>query len=217
MNNSLKVFGASVAGLAVGALAGYKVAEKRLAAIFEERLENETASMKEFYTTIKKPYPTPEEAVAELIPEKEKIEDPRVKAQKVQYNKIVKEEGYEAEMDEAEAELAAAATPKNVFVEAHKDGLPYIISQDSYMANDPDHAQDTVTYYQTDDGYVVVDQRDIVLDNVNDILGTDFMTRFGEGSSDENAVHVRNEKLNMDFEIVRSERSYEQDVLGVDG
>lgn len=217
MNNSLKALGASVAGLAIGAFAGYKIAEKRLSAVFEERFEKEAASMKEFYTAIKKPYPTPEEAVAELITEKTNLEDPRVKAQKVQYNKIVKVEGYDNLTPDEEETPTAVATPNNVFDAAHENGLPYIIDQDSFMANDPDYAQDTVTYYQTEDGYVVVDQRDIVIDNVKDVLGTDFSTRFGEGSSDENTVHVRNEKLNMDFEIVRSERSYEQDVLGVDG
>jgi hypothetical protein len=41
--------------------------------------------------------------------------------------------------------------------------------------------------------------------------------RWGHGSEDENLVYIRNERLEMEIEITRVPRSYEEEVLGHNG
>lgn len=219
MNQSLKVAGAATLGVGIGVLVGYKFAEKRLGERFEQRLEDETADMREFYTNVRQKYNTPEEAAAALIPMEEGIiEDPRAKTQKVQYHKIVKKEKYDGDgLDEFTQEGVESCeietVHKNVFDEQPSDG-PRIITQDQFMANDTGYEQATLTFYAK--GGVLTDQRDDVIDNSEDVVGKLAVHHFGEGSSDPNVVHVRNDKIKMEFEILRSERSYEEDVLGQD-
>jgi hypothetical protein len=225
MENAQTFIGAAV-GLAIGGAAGYFAAYKILEKKFDERLEEETKQTREFYTQAttvsnKKPYRTPEEAVADLIPGPDpENEDPRQKSMKIAYHRVVKGEGYvEAVGDEEEGAMAAAeeaGVPKpmirNVFKDARDPEFPYVIDQDEFMQNEPGFEQGTLSYFAK--GGVLVDDHDTPIDNADVVIGTDFATRFGEGSSDENVVHIRNEKLRMDFEVCRSENSYEEDVLG---
>jgi hypothetical protein len=218
VNQSLKMAGSAALGVGIGLVVGYKVAEHRLAARFDERLENETAGMREFYTNVKQKYDTPEQAAAALITRKPKEdEDPRVKPQKIQYNKIVKGEKYAGDdgLEEFKGgcEIEEVVVTKNVFETARDPDVPYVISQEEFLANETGYEQATLTFYEI--GGVLSDQRDDVIDNAEAVIGN-APGNFGEGSSDPNVVHIRNEKLQMEFEVVRSERSYQQDVLGED-
>lgn len=223
MKESVKFFGGFVLGAGVGLLVGYKTMEKRLADQYEVRLQQETSDMKEFYSHTKEQiFKTPEEAVAALIPDKEMPEDPRVKSQKIQYNKIVKDNHY---LDEPSVEDLAAdgsaetceideTVHQNVFQESRNPDKPYIISQDEFMANETGYEQATLTYHAK--GGVLTDDRDDQFENGAVVLGDDFASNFGKDSSDENTVHVRNESLQMEFEVVSVDLSYEQAVLGFD-
>lgn len=220
MNDILKVAAASLVSAGIGFGIGYKLLEKRLNERYDVMLEKEVSSMKEFYTTVKKPYATPEEAVKELIPPPPapEVEDPRHKALKTAYHKVVKGQGYvEASADEVEGALAAEEELElpvhNIFEEARDKSKPYIVTQDEFMQNDPNHAQNTLTYFLV--GETLVDDHDLKVENADTMVGEQFKNNFGNGSSDPNIVHVRNEAIGMDFEIVSSERSYEQDVLGI--
>jgi len=204
MDNSLKTAGVGILGAGIGFAIGYKIAEKKLAARFEERLTEETKDMREFYTNVKKPYATPEAAVKELIPD---LEDPRVKKQRTQYNKLVSEEKY------VSPETVVVAGEPGVIVQNVSDMGPVIIDQDEFMTNELDHQQATLTYYEKSDQ--VCGERDEPIDNSEIVVGTAFKTHFGDGSSDENVVHIRNSGLHMDFEVVRSFGSYEAEVLGM--
>jgi hypothetical protein len=222
-NPRLIVTVAGVTSFGVGLVVGYKVAEKRLGDRFEQRLEDETADMREFYTNVKQKYNSPEEAAKALIPKTEKEpEDPRVNPQKVNYNKIVKQEQYTSDgldefaEDNPEAcEIDEKPVHRNVFEDNQPPGVPRIITQDDFMANETGYEQTTLTYYLK--GNVLTDQHDEVIDNAEEVIGPLAAHNFGEGSSDPNTVHVRNDKIQMEFEVVKSERSYEEDVLGQDG
>lgn len=224
MKESVKFFGGFILGAGVGLAVGYKSMEKRLQEQYEERLEQETSDMKEFYshTKEKQTFKTPEEAVAALIPEKEMPEDPRVKAQKIQYNKVVKENYLPDEP--SDEELAAdgesgtceidETVHQNVFQEARGPIEPYIITQDEFMANETGYQQATLTYHAK--GGVLTDDRDDVFENSASVLGDYYAANFGKDSSDENTVHVRNPSLQMEFEVVSTDLSYEEAVLGLD-
>jgi hypothetical protein len=215
---SPRSFAIAASSMCIGLGVGYIVAERRLSAQFEERLERETAEMKSFYTAVKKKHATPEEAVKELIPEAE--QKPRDN-EKVAYHKVLKKEEYAPPATEEAVTVITdadvfefTAVEQNIFDSKPPMGdQPYVISQEEFMQNDPDHNQGTLTYY-TDD--VLTDEREEIIDDVKRTVGEDCFGKFGQGSSDPNVVHVRNYRLGMDFEIVRSERTYEEDVLGME-
>ncbi|QXO14663.1 hypothetical protein SEA_RUNHAAR_59 [Gordonia phage Runhaar] len=97
--------------------------------------------------------------------------------------------------------------------EDRASGLPYIISVSEFMENDPQYQQNTISYYQGDG--VLADERDQPIPDKNSIVGEQNLVRFGEGSGDDNIVFVRNDRLEVDFEITQSLGTYSEEVLGV--
>lgn len=212
MSEAVKMAGAAVVGAGIGFFVGYKLLEKRLEAAFDERLDAETSQMREFYQIVKKPYATPEEAVNDLIPEAPPAkEDPREPNMRTAYHKIVASEYTEAQADEVEAAAAVEQT-HNIFEQPKDPGKPYVITQDDFMGNATGFGQSTLTYYLEDD--TLVDERDEIIASPHDVLGEGFRSQFGQDSSDENTVHIRHEKLGLEFEVVRSNGSYRREVLG---
>lgn len=92
---------------------------------------------------------------------------------------------------------------------------PYIISEDEYM--DPtvfvefDH--NTLIYYEDDD--TLATDRDEVITNVEEMVGSSALTNFGSMSGDKDTVYVRNVRLGANFEIVRENGSYQELILGL--
>lgn len=91
---------------------------------------------------------------------------------------------------------------------------PYIISHDEFFAADLEYENVSLTYFETDD--TLVDERDQPIDNTDEMVGDDHLVRFGHGSKDRKVVYVRNDRLNIDFEITKSNGSYLEDVLGLE-
>ena len=54
-----------------------------------------------------------------------------------------------------------------------------------------------------------------MIDDINGTVGQDNMKRFGHGCDDPNVVFIRNEKLATDFEVLRHNGSYAEEVLGL--
>lgn len=214
-----RVISAAIGGILAGAGIGYVVASRKLSAEFETRLRDETAHMREFYeatTPQRKKYSTPEEAVRELVMP-EVVED-ALKNYKgndgvVAYNKVVKEDPPTVLIDDAGL-TSNLVIDQNVFETKRSEDSPYIISQEEFLENDGDFEQSTLTWYSGDEQ--LTDERDLLLENYADVVGVDFKVSFGEGSSDERIVHIRNEKLHMDFEVVKSDGSYAQEVMGIE-
>lgn len=219
--NTLQLLGVSISSMLIGGGIGYIVAEKRLAAAFDERLLKETEEMREFYTVHRKKYPTATEAAKDLIPEALlDPKDPEVEEQRVAYHKIVKKEYTEGDEQSNGTEiiLLDEVVHSNVFEspprEEPKNTEIYVISVDEYMQNEAGFEQATLTYYTKDN--VLGDSRDEAIEDVDRIAGMEFHEKFGFESGDPNTVHVRNMRLAMDFEIVRSEGSFAHEVMGLD-
>lgn len=93
---------------------------------------------------------------------------------------------------------------------------PYVISREEFFEEETDNDQLTVTFFQGD--HVVIDQQEIVIDDVDAVLGDDNLTRFGQrnsGSGDPNVMYIRNEKLTADFEVILDHEIYEEKILGL--
>ena len=81
---------------------------------------------------------------------------------------------------------------------------PYIISPEEY--EEGDYAKESLDYYEGDE--VLVDPFGDIVDNVDEIVGEDFASHFGEYEKD--TVYVRNDMTEIDYEILRDYRAYSE-------
>lgn len=118
----------------------------------------------------------------------------------------------DAQWDRVE-EAAKTLRPKempNLMEYAHKlqelhyadETVPYVIAPEQFDENE-DYVTESLIYYR--DG-VLVDEWDNIIENVDDLIGKESLTHFGEYEDD--SVHVRNDLLKTDYEILRVEGNY---------
>ena len=84
------------------------------------------------------------------------------------------------------------------------DNDPHVISPDEYGEND-DYETVSMTYYA--DG-VLEDDRFGVVTDIEETVGYDSLNHFGD--YEEDSVHVRNDQLKIDYEILLSMRKYSE-------
>jgi hypothetical protein len=89
---------------------------------------------------------------------------------------------------------------------------PYIITHDEFMNAERDYTQVTLTYFEGDD--VLTDEQDAPVEDVEGTVGEQNLFRWGHGSKDNNIVYIRNERLELEFEVLRSNGDYAKEVLG---
>lgn len=117
-------------------------------------------------------------------------------ARKTEHEKILTSEGYvTAESAEKKEEGRA---------ERMTESKPYVIRPDEFDELD-DYDVESLTYWS--DG-VLTDDNDDVIENVDEIVGIDSLTHFGEFEDD--SVFVRNDRLKCDYEILIDYRAYSE-------
>ena len=109
--------------------------------------------------------------------------------------------------EEDKAVLDVWNFPKEL--ESRNPEHPYVIHQSELGETRYDHV--TYTYYELDD--VLCDEDDTPLTHSDIVVGQNNL-KWGHGSDDIDVVFVRNDKLELDMEICRSHKSYEEEVLG---
>lgn len=224
----LIVTAASLTSCGVGVVVGYKIAERELTLRFEERLQKEIEASTAYYEHVNsttKKFSTPEEAAAALIKpgtvlaEKPSMPIPTVgPAERVAYHKIVGNYVSEDEPEDPDnavaREIMFPKVPDQMPAMNVHTSVPHVIEQDVFMDNVSEWPQSTLMWYTVDK--VLTDETDKVIEDVDETVGLVNLERFGEGSSDPNIVHVRNPRLNLEFEIVQHDGSYRKQVLGMD-
>jgi hypothetical protein len=90
------------------------------------------------------------------------------------------------------------------------EDAPYILHRDEFWAEEKDYDQSTLTYYAGDD--VLVDQDNKDIPGYRSVTG---ILMFGHGSGDQNVVYIRNDKQSAEYEVLRDEGSYSEEILGV--
>lgn len=90
---------------------------------------------------------------------------------------------------------------------------PYVIHLNEFNHSNPNYDKVVYTYY-ADDDYLIDTSTDRPVHNGDVIVGVDNL-KFGHGSDDSEVVYVRNDIQEMDMEIHRLNKSYEEEELGL--
>lgn len=84
---------------------------------------------------------------------------------------------------------------------------PYVISPDDFNNNPPGFNAQALDYFADD---VLADGWGVILD-IDETIGEDAVNHFGEYVDD--IVYVRNERTELDYEVTRDPRTYEEAVI----
>lgn len=94
------------------------------------------------------------------------------------------------------------------------EDAPYVIHIDEYMQDKEEYDKFVLTYFEADN--TLVSEDDSILADIEGIVGTANLLNFGAGNKDKNVVYIRNDKHEVDYEVVRNESSYSEVVLGIE-
>jgi len=211
-------------GTAVGATAAWAIAYRKAETKYSKIADDEIAEMRDHY--------------------REKATALEAEAAKRPVEEIVRERGYSSSNADTTAPPMAVQPPaavresededsepevqnRNVFEEArveyewdyHEErrrrspDIPYVIHYDELHEIEA-YSEVSLTYYEGDD--VLCNERDEIVDpdERNDLVGEKNLERFGHGSNDASIVYVRNDKLQIVYEVVKSPNSYAEEVHG---
>lgn len=103
-----------------------------------------------------------------------------------------------------------AVFPDNETIE---DNAPYVINVADFMEGDG-YEKITVTWWDGD--RTMADERDAIMDDVDKDIGYENLNKFGESDpADKNVVYIRNERLNVDYEVLFESGHYSVEVAGL--
>lgn len=210
-------FTAAASALVSGVVVG-KIVQKRMTLKYEAIITQELAEAKAFYQQLSKP--SLNEMANRLKPKetgKLLLED----APDVIIN-------YQGKMSkEQERSSIPDTVTHNIFVEGkpmdpdfdyeaeianRSEDRPYVISYDEFQQGEKEYEQTSLSWYEGDD--TLTDDKDQPIDNIDSVVGEENLQRFGYGSKDPRVVYVRNDVMELDFEIAKHTASYAQAVLG---
>jgi hypothetical protein len=103
---------------------------------------------------------------------------------------------------------------------------PHVITLEEFAEEMDNYDKLTIYYYEDDD--TLADEDEQIIEDIANIIGDEALSRFGDGSDDPEVVYVRNDKLEIDYEVIRLSKSYAetvglyvrdnvQDTVGING
>lgn len=216
------------AGIALGSAAGYILAVRKLEMKYRFLADKEIQEAKEYYALRNKTgeFSDPNQLALKYEDINENPGDVVAQLKEViRGNQYTSGEERKEEKTDDE-EVVSIEQALNVFTEAEPpdefdyeaeirnrtEEAPYVITHDEFFGNEKDYVQQTLTYYDGDG--VLADEKDKPIDDTDGVVGDYNLNRFGYGSKDNNIVYVRNERMELEFEVVRSKNTYTQEVLG---
>ncbi len=90
--------------------------------------------------------------------------------------------------------------------------VPHVISQVEFFTEGEGQTQVWLKYYHGDS--TLVDDRDNIITNRDDVVGEGALNMFGVASGDPNLVYVRNLEMGIDYEIAKHDSDYAEIVAG---
>lgn len=192
-------------GVAAGFAAGFYIAEHRLKTKYSKLAFEEISRIREHYYGEKDKKKFPDEDKPPINEVKVVVEErptrPSVPVSEPRRENVF--QGVEPNEEWNYQTEISQRTPD----------APYIIHLDEFRENTVEHDQVTYTYYESDD--VMSDSRDQKIEEpLDETFGLGNLLKWGHGSNDSNIVYIRNERLGLDFEILRDRGSYAEQVSG---
>ena len=186
MNSKFTVFALFVIGAGIGSVTTWLLIKKK----YEQLTQEEIDSVKEVFLN-RKPIIDDSESIDDIQEPQKKAKD---KPDIIEYTKKLKEEGY--------INYSNVVPENKKQEELETMDKPYIIPPEEFGAFD-DYEAISLMYYEDQ---VLTDDNDELVDEIEDIVGFDSLTRFGEYEDD--SVFVRNDRLKCDYEILMDHRKY---------
>ena len=189
INNTLSKIVIFAVGAVIGSAVTYKVVETKCRREAAEEVE----AVREYYeASVEKTEETADSDDDEENQEEEYPDAPdeyyekELPSERTRYRDIMKSNGYSNEEEEDD-----------------DMGEPYIIRPEEY--GEEGYAEISLTYYA--DG-VVTNERNKIIKNVDELIGSDALNHFGEYEDD--SVFVRNDKIKVDYEILKDYREFSE-------
>lgn len=168
-------------GTAIGSIVTWKLVKTKYEQLNKEDLE----SMREYYENKYRN----EKTVMDVEPECDDTESVEGEVNREEYDNIINENGYDNVKENEEEE-------DDDMIE------PYVIAPEEYW--EADYPTISLTYYEGDD--TLADDDDKIIKNVDELVGEDFASHFGE--YEEDSVYIRNDNVKAVYEILRDYGSY---------
>lgn len=166
-------------GFAVGVLSTWGYLKKK----YEILAQEEINSVKSVFS--KKNYEKQGEKITEAL--KDELNDP-------DYKVIDEVKKYDTYMEKPEND---ELKPKNDRLDK-----PYVISPDAFGEFE-NYERIGLIYYSDN---VLTDEDDEIVDDIENIVGFEALSHFGE--YEEDSVYVRNDRIKCDFEILKDNKEY---------
>lgn len=205
-----------VGGMLIGGGTATLILKKRYQRILEQEVASVKAAYKDQTKNLKKQNLDLLDEITQ--PNKAEMDKPLTENELLQISasQLISDQGYGGGVIEEEAprfKLYDRTTDNfNPADEERSAEDPYVISLAEFSNDEEDFDKVTIRYFEADDTLVGELQKDpLPIESV----GAKNLIRFGVGSEDENIVYVRNETLEIDFEIIKDEGSYAEEVLGL--
>ena len=183
MNNTLSKFLFFTVGAAIGSAVTWKVLKTK----YEQLTREEIESVKEAFSRRQSD---------EVVADESEVDDEEPDRTE-EYKDIVEKNNYSSY---AESRVEEKEDKEEEECDMNE---PYVIPPDEFDEN----GYETLSLYYYEDG-VVATTRDEVIDNVDELIGEDSLTHFGEYEDD--SVFVRNDAMRTDFEILRTGEKFSE-------
>lgn len=209
MSNKLTGLISFIFGAAIGSLVSWQVLKNK----YDQLIQEEVDSVKEVFSKrdlkiVKESEPMTDDSKSV----REKAEKAKEKPNVMEYAKKLKEEKYttnysavSASVTEEDEDVVDQFDNSDEFSEFDNiddEEEPSVITPDEFGMC-AGYGHDSLTLYAD---RVLADDSDEVIEDVKNVVGSDFFDRFGEYEDD--VVYVRNDKLRCDYEIFMDNRKY---------
>lgn len=191
INNTLSKIIIFTTGAAIGSAVTWKIVKEK----YERMAQEEIRAVRDFYMN-KEKKSLDEGTDEDVSEEPEPLEKPKPPTQRELYSGFVNGLGYNNEQ-----------VPPSENEEEDEDvSEPYVISPSEY--GELDYETESLWYYEGDGVVTTYFGEVINKDDIPDMIGSDFAEHYGE--YEEDSVHVRNDRLKIDFEILRDLDAYSE-------
>lgn len=190
---NLGYFVAFTIGVATGSLATWYTLNEKYKRLAQEEIDSVKQAFLRNRTNREDP-PVSDE-------QKSEPEDAKPADELVDYNKkLTHQLGYSFDDTDDMGEEQPPDVPNRVTTDSTLP--PYVISPDQFGEFD-DYDRVSLVFYSD---HILVDENYEIIDDVDGVVGAESLNHFGEYEDD--SVHVRNDRLKIDYEILLDPRTY---------